>query len=387
MTNTPNQLHIISFDIPYPPDYGGVIDVFYKIKALHAQGINITLHAFRYNDRTAAPELEAYCEKIYYYDRKMHPLSMFSRSPFIVASRQVAALLVNLCADDAPILFEGLHSCGFAGHPKLKDRFKIVRMHNVEWQYYAHLCTLEPTILKKMYFRTESEKLKKLEKRLLPYLDAVLTIAPEDQKYFEENYPDTAQKFHFIPPFHPNEALETTQGKGKFALFHGKLSVSDNEKAALALVHIFRDLDTPLSIAGKNPTKRLRKAVQSFPHISLIADPSEAEMNTLIRTAHIHVLLSFQQSGMKLKLLNALFRGRFVITNSILVQGSGLENYVIIEDDYEKIGEKVQALMSVEFSEAAYKNRLLLLKNRFSNNKNAQNIVNIIKKDTPQYSA
>ncbi len=27
-------LHIISFDIPYPPNYGGVIDVFYKLKAL-----------------------------------------------------------------------------------------------------------------------------------------------------------------------------------------------------------------------------------------------------------------------------------------------------------------------------------------------------------------
>ena len=25
------KLHIISFDIPYPPTYGGVIDVFFKI--------------------------------------------------------------------------------------------------------------------------------------------------------------------------------------------------------------------------------------------------------------------------------------------------------------------------------------------------------------------
>jgi len=32
------SLHIISFNIPYPPDYGGVMDVFYKIKALHDLG-------------------------------------------------------------------------------------------------------------------------------------------------------------------------------------------------------------------------------------------------------------------------------------------------------------------------------------------------------------
>ena len=35
------HLHIISFDVPYPANYGGVIDVFYKLKALHAEGIKI----------------------------------------------------------------------------------------------------------------------------------------------------------------------------------------------------------------------------------------------------------------------------------------------------------------------------------------------------------
>ena len=28
------EVHIVSFDVPYPPNYGGVIDVFYKIKTL-----------------------------------------------------------------------------------------------------------------------------------------------------------------------------------------------------------------------------------------------------------------------------------------------------------------------------------------------------------------
>lgn len=32
------RLHIISFNIPYPPNYGGVIDVFYKLEALSGNG-------------------------------------------------------------------------------------------------------------------------------------------------------------------------------------------------------------------------------------------------------------------------------------------------------------------------------------------------------------
>ena len=42
------QLHIISFDVPFPADYGGVIDVFFKIKALHKADVKIILHCFEY---------------------------------------------------------------------------------------------------------------------------------------------------------------------------------------------------------------------------------------------------------------------------------------------------------------------------------------------------
>ena len=40
------EIHIVTFDIPYPVNYGGVIDVFYKIKALKEAGIKIHLHCF-----------------------------------------------------------------------------------------------------------------------------------------------------------------------------------------------------------------------------------------------------------------------------------------------------------------------------------------------------
>ena len=40
MSNT-FKLHIVSFDVPFPPNYGGVIDVYYKCKHLHQLGIEI----------------------------------------------------------------------------------------------------------------------------------------------------------------------------------------------------------------------------------------------------------------------------------------------------------------------------------------------------------
>jgi hypothetical protein len=47
------HLHIISFDVPYPANYGGVIDIYYKLKALKKQGIKIHLHCYGYG-RTKA---------------------------------------------------------------------------------------------------------------------------------------------------------------------------------------------------------------------------------------------------------------------------------------------------------------------------------------------
>ena len=56
-------VNIVSFNIPYPPNYGGVIDVFFKIKALSDAGFKVYLHTFIY-DRTPSEELKRYCKKI-----------------------------------------------------------------------------------------------------------------------------------------------------------------------------------------------------------------------------------------------------------------------------------------------------------------------------------
>ncbi len=50
------HLHIISFDVPAPPDYGGVIDVYYKAKAL-AESKNIDIEKATYEVAKKHPEL------------------------------------------------------------------------------------------------------------------------------------------------------------------------------------------------------------------------------------------------------------------------------------------------------------------------------------------
>ena len=50
-------LHIITHDVPWPADYGGVVDLFYKMKTLHQAGVKIHLHCF-VNKRPPQDELK-----------------------------------------------------------------------------------------------------------------------------------------------------------------------------------------------------------------------------------------------------------------------------------------------------------------------------------------
>ena len=95
----PSQyLHIVSFDIPFPADYGGVIEIYYKIRALTQAGVRIILHCFEYG-RSHSKELEDLCFKVYYYDRKRGMKYLFHSDPYIVATRFAKSMPKNLLGD------------------------------------------------------------------------------------------------------------------------------------------------------------------------------------------------------------------------------------------------------------------------------------------------
>ncbi len=97
--------------MPYPVDYGGVFDLFYKLPALKEYGVKIYLHCFEYG-RGKQPELNKYCETVNYYERLKPHRGISSHLPYIVASRRSSQLRENLLHDDYPILMEGIH-CTF----------------------------------------------------------------------------------------------------------------------------------------------------------------------------------------------------------------------------------------------------------------------------------
>jgi len=340
------KLHIISFDIPYPADYGGVIDVFYKIKALYNEGVEIVLHCFQYGNRQPDSELNKYCKEVIYYPRITGLRGLHPSLPYIISSRRNNDLLKNLLKDDAPILFEGLHTCYFAHHKSIEKRIKILRAHNIESDYYAGLAMNSQSAFKQLYYSFESNRLRMFE-RSLNVFDHILSISENDQQFFEKRY--GSSKAILVPAFHSNQEVQSLIGSGNYCLYHGNLSVDENIKSVDYLVKsIFSELEIPLIIAGKNPTQ----AILSYQskNIQIKANPSDEELNTFIQNAHIHVLPSFQQTGIKLKLLNSLFRGRHIIVNHE-IEESHLKDLIHIANSNNLFIKTIKDLMMKDFSE------------------------------------
>src|SRR5690606_1545918 len=95
------SLHVVSFDVPFPADYGGVQDVFYKVKVLSELGVKIHLHCFAYG-RKQAPELESLCESVHYYERNTGHKGLSINLPYIVSSRINQQLINTLREDNHP---------------------------------------------------------------------------------------------------------------------------------------------------------------------------------------------------------------------------------------------------------------------------------------------
>jgi len=278
-------------------------------------------------------------------------------------------LLQNISGDEYPVLFEGLHCCHYLNHPLLKNKIKLVRMHNIEHEYYSFLSKSALNLKTRLYYFAESLKLKPFE-NVLKFADHILAISISDKEYFNRKY---GKAIH-IGAFHSNISISSKEGKGNFILMHGNLEVEENESAILYCIrNIFNFIDFPVVIAGKNPGNLLKTEIAENKNIVLVENPSETEMDRLQHEAHIHLCYTFQASGLKLKLLNSLFKGRFVVANPLMTEGSGVDKIVEVGKSDKELVEIITKLVKTNFDSYSIIKREEILQ-AYNNKRNAEKI-------------
>lgn len=358
MQNKP--IHIVAFDNPFPPDFGGVIDVFYKIKALHSIGFTIYLHCF-YDDRNVvSEELKAITEVVYLYKKNKNPLFVFSKYPLPVICRFQKDLIQNIKKHNAPILFEGLHSTMVLQKTYL-DNKKYLRLHNIESNFYAGMSNSETNLVKKILYYFVSKKYE-IYQKITADFDYVFALSQ-----YEYN---EAKKMNanciYVPVFHGNETTAMLSEFGNYAFYHGDLRLSDNKRAALFLIDVFKEIpDYNLIIASSNGKELIENSSATISNVSFVEIVNETHLNELFANAHINVMLSFQEAGTKLKVINSLFKSRFCLINKNMV------------DD-----EKVLSVCEIASSRKDFINKIAELKSRpYTQNESRRKVLSEVLND------
>ncbi|NQY28605.1 MAG: hypothetical protein HRT69_03950 [Flavobacteriaceae bacterium] len=357
-------LHIISFDNPYPPVYGGVIDVFYKLKYFKELGYQIILHVYT-ADVIVSKELNELCIKVYFYKRKKQWYNHFSLLPFVAVSRFDKAIINNLKKDDHPVLFEGLHTTLPLVKNDFKNRKLYLRAHNVEHNYYKGLAKSEPSILNKIIFTIESYKLEMYEKKILPKINVILPISNYEYLYFKKEYDIETV---LLPVFHQNSKVIKLGVRGEYALYQGDLRISDNKRVVAKLINMFNDIDYSLVIASNIRKDEFKKM---YPNISGNIMYEKIKGNThllsLFNGAHINTVFSYQNSGTKLKLINALYNSRFCLINDNMIDEESIKKVCDVENDLLKYKERIKTLIAKDYNLS--EERVLVLRNFVNQNK------------------
>lgn len=355
----------ITTQLPYPANSGGVIKTYRLLKFLSIHYKIDLLYLIKGDDFSYQKELST---KIQFNSilgfkcndkRSIENLlkSYFKGIPLNFVRNYSKELIFQLnqkLESTQAIWFDHYEVTQF-----IPSNFKgkiVFHTHNAEFLLWRRFAENEPNFFKKAAIKIESERIKKVEKLTIQQSDLVFA-SPNDIEAFKR---EVDIKANYAETFHLGEEeflgfpeLEFSKAENRI-MFIGTLSWEPNINGIVWFINEVWPLvkkakpETKLTIIGKNPSERIIKASKSDFNIEITGFVENLENYYAISKVHI-VPLKFG-SGIKVKLLNALYRGIPTVTTSIGAEGLGLTNLkdCFIEDNPQNFAQKIVTLLENE---------------------------------------
>jgi len=347
------KILILSPDVPFPDNYGGALDMWKRVEYLKGMGFSIHLVSL-YRDDSRLKQFEASEQykvvdvhvPVKYqpsFSLKMlwYPAAMTIRSIGRADLRRIKQQLLShydyaLIENSKSILtFSELKR-----HIAIRFDKVYVRMQNCEWEYYEYMANAETSLLKKIFYTTESIKFRLSEKKLAEdkSVDGLLFISERDKNF----YGPQVQKSMVLPVFlSPTEKEVSFSTRKNLLLFIGNLELSDNVAAVEKLCGYLKDWlkvhpDCKLVIAGKNKSGVNPFASFDAENIEVMFNIPHDKKEQLIEDAKVFCSFSMNPAGVKLKTLEGASAGLPILANNNACDGSGLESVVMNIDNESK---------------------------------------------------
>lgn len=381
-----DELQIIALDNPSPPDYGGAIDMYYKLLALKSVGVKIYLHVFHKQGirNKLDKRLQQAIDEYYFYPRRTKVMNLLRSVPFAVCSRDSDVLIDNL-KENVPLLFEGAHTtCQFdVIRSELPDQPIAIRGHNIETKYYRELSKHSLNPLKRFYYANESLKFASYEPKVYSQADYCFSVSSAEI----ETITSFGARAFWLPAFFceklPDASCIQKKPNGPrkeiSVLFHANFEVSLNVRAAEWLLS-----KTPLVkgmkfiFAGRNAAAV--SLANSVNDVVILNNPGK-DMDKIISSSDLVVLPGKQKSGVKLKLLKTIGALKPVIATPETLEGSGFENILSTFNTGEELAANIEEWRnSPDIFLEQLASAVSYLRNHYQPQKNAEFLIRKMKK-------
>lgn len=377
------RILFITTQLPFPPKSGGLIKTFRLLQYLTKEHDVSLLHLMKGED---ALHLDAFNTSIKLQDHVHVPierprtafnlLKSYFLAPTLNVYRNMSAQLAQSAserADQADIIIIDHYEMGQYVPDRTRAKV-ILHEHNAEYVMWDRLAEIETNLVKKLILHLEAARIRRTERNYALRADQIWA-APNDINELEEiGVPRTKmrQTFHLGEDEmleDPDIQWEDTRLSLLFvatltweANVHGLLWFMDQCWSDLKDMHP----DLTMDIIGKNPDQRLLQAAEGKPGIQFLGfvddlAPHYAEHRVFL------VPLRFG-SGIKVKLLNAMYRGIPTVTTSIGMEGLEVENgrELFIADDSKLYTDSVSRLLTDRECWEAQRNQMRIKAKEYS---------------------
>lgn len=392
------QMQILLFarKFPYPINDGESIAIHALAKALVAHGVTIDLFSLNtskdYYDYNTVPDQLAYYRSIESVDIDIDITmsgalyNLLSGAPYHVSRYQQASVslgLMTILKNNSydVIQLEGAHLLPYLTEIRAhSDAQVVLRAHNIEHQIWMRQANIEKSSWKRWYLGLQAARFKRYEEQLCAKVDGVLSISPVDQLFFEG---------------HNDKVINVPIGMGLVLQneppqqdclrvgFIGSMDWMPNQNG----LQWFMDEVWPkdgsntykLILAGKN-FDHFRYAITDDAEINLLGEIEDAQQ--FWDKIDILIVPLFSGSGTRVKILEALSRGKIVLSTSIGAEGiqlsSGINGY--ISDDIQE-WKKILGSLNLDSVQTKMmkKEAMLLIEKDHNSNKIAADLMNFYK--------
>lgn len=319
------KILFISSEAPYPDNSGGRIYTWQKIKQLSGAGNEIYLVSFNDLDEPITEIYSRYVKETYFYQRGFMPLKLITSiwEPFSLSTRRlllmqkkIATLIkekkIDLVILDFIYMYYNLARADLGGVPV------VLVQHNLEHQSFLSIAMEARDLPRRIIYRLESWKIKRLMRRLheRKFFAGMIFISPADAKAYGREFGKI--KHLVLPPAVTGVRnwAEKRRVESGSLVFTGAMCWPPNVFAVSWLVRkvmpkIWAVMpEAKLYIVGRSPTAPVRSLASE----RVIVTGTVPTTLPYLRKANVVVTPLLAGGGIKLKLFEALQTGNIVVT-------------------------------------------------------------------------